>query len=63
MVPSSEDDAPVLGVLWSNKGNVLVYNRFVNTGNARLFADIQDCPELVLKKGCLLVNPVVKAIK
>ncbi|MEO6107379.1 MAG: DUF3748 domain-containing protein [Cyclobacteriaceae bacterium] len=33
--PSSEDDAPVLGVLWSNKGNLLVYNRFVNTGNAR----------------------------
>lgn len=30
---SAVDDAPVLGVLWNREGNMLVYNRFVKTGN------------------------------
>lgn len=32
---TSDEEAPVLGVLWSNKGNILVYNRYVRAGNDR----------------------------
>lgn len=32
---ASYEEAPVLGVLWSNKGNILVYNRYVKAGNDR----------------------------